>query len=745
MEPSYDFIYGSSGQGGRQNQSLRQTLRQSQIGSGPSGGQPSPSLIISSAHHCPDPGTEDLRAQLRTLEYEAAQWKKDREVMLLQHQKELSDAQSRADAEFRRAQTAGGSEKTAAARYEALLREIKEERDQFTSEKTDLERKLRTATGQRDALQEQLDDAQEELQNLDRELNRKIGDLTQRNEGLQKAHSQLREDFESKTQSLQRAQQKCSTQEERIGELEGEMMQLRAASEDAGAVSLLKRELSEQVEHVHKLETELRERTAELAELRQFRLERANVDSELNLLQNKVRTLEESQVEMDRLQQRAQALEDEKKVWAVYLQNQGSAEDDTRIESPEDLARAYMHERVAKSTLENQLGSLQAELTAKAATIQSLEETKGALQSELRKLKGTATNGVYTADALDSKVKARLERQRNLAVKETEFLRAQLKALESDDIEEGDQSQRYAEEAAQRITSLEILLEETKKEVETLNKSIAEAEKNLQQAERQSPLAVTAGTKRALDDEAADERLGQLLRKNRHLQNNMAKLQSQNSILDNEVKAQASQIKMLKHSSRTRILELRDNPTAQAEGIKLRTLNALRSENEALRAQLDGSLPTLGATNGAAASEKLIPRGTLEALELALEERDATIASRDKSLQRLRQVFKAKGGEFVETVYSVLGWKLEFMPNGRVKASSMYYPADKGGEDEGEEHFIMFDGEQGTMKISGGPQSEFAKEIRGLVDFWVDARGSVPGLLAAMTLEFWERYQDGKS
>ena len=58
----------------------------------------------------------------------------------------------------------------------------------------------------------------------------------------------------------------------------------------------------------------------------------------------------------------------------------------------------------------------------------------------------------------------------------------------------------------------------------------------------------------------------------------------------------------------------------------------------------------------------------------------------------------------------------------------------------GEERFIEFDGEKGTMKISGGPQSEFAKEIRGLVEFWVDGKGQVPCFLAAMTLEFWEKY-----
>jgi hypothetical protein len=80
----------------------------------------------------------------------------------------------------------------------------------------------------------------------------------------------------------------------------------------------------------------------------------------------------------------------------------------------------------------------------------------------------------------------------------------------------------------------------------------------------------------------------------------------------------------------------------------------------------------------------------------------------------------------------------------------MFYPKHPKRKDGGEDgdideeegsSFILFDGEQGTMKVSGGPQSQFAKEIRGLIEFWVDGRGQVPCLLAAMTLEFYERYE----
>lgn len=220
-------------------------------------------------------------------------------------------------------------------------------------------------------------------------------------------------------------------------------------------------------------------------------------------------------------------------------------------------------------------------------------------------------------------------------------------------------------------------------------------------------------------------------------------------MLENESKAQEAQLLTLRQKSKTRVLELKDNPTARAEKIKLSTLEALKQENEVLKQQVAGSLPTQS-NSGNSTDERLIPRSSLQSLKLLIEEKNSLIASKEKSLTRLKDVFRAKGGEFVEAVYSLLGYKLEFMPNGRVRVRSMYHPnsgleptKNKPVETDDEEAFIMFDGEAGTMKVSGGTNSLFAKEIRGLLDFWVEGRGSVPCLLAAMTLEFWDRYREG--
>ena len=80
-----------------------------------------------------------------------------------------------------------------------------------------------------------------------------------------------------------------------------------------------------------------------------------------------------------------------------------------------------------------------------------------------------------------------------------------------------------------------------------------------------------------------------------------------------------------------------------------------------------------------------------------------------------------------------------FLPNGRFKVTSVLYPASINAEGEEEENSILFDGEKGTMKVSGGTESVFANEIRPLIEFWVDGRKEIPCFLAALTLEFYER------
>ncbi|KAF2195230.1 spindle assembly checkpoint component MAD1 [Zopfia rhizophila CBS 207.26] len=657
-----------------------------------------------------DPVNEDLRAQINTLRYELDTIKQESEMTKLQHQQEIREIQNRSEADFRRAQQAETSSKSAATKYDALVRELSEVQTRSANERQGLERRLRNSQEKAQQLQEEADEAKEDLATSLRENEHKFNALRTEHNSLKATVDEIRADLDAKASALQTSQRKLSQKEAEVGELESEVLRLRAVTGDAETLGVIKRELSEQVAHIKKLEALNREQFAELKQYRKQRKSIEVVEEEKRSLETQLRIMKDLQRELSESQLRRQVLEDERNSWAAYLESQDTSQDDMRFETPEDLARAFIRERLETADLAYQLGQIKPELSVRDQRIQTLEDEKNKLRAEIEKLKALGRG----ASAGDSKIRARLERQKALLTKEIDFLRAQLKNFDDEEREMQPESHDAAKSA--RIKELENLVDETRKEVEALLKDLSATN---------SRLTVAAGQKRQLDTDDVEERVGELRRKNRSLQDELTESQKRIKVLEADYKTQLSQPKSLKASSRTRVLELKSNPTADAEALKLSTVRTLREANAELLARLEGQNP----------APNSVPLATLTATKDEMTELAHTVAEREKRIKRLKQIWTAKSLEFREAVASVLGWKLDFMPNGRVRVTSMFYP----GDEETGENSIVFDGENGTMKVSGGPQSAFANEIRDLITFWVEERKEIPCFLAAMTLEFWER------
>ena len=123
-------------------------------------------------------------------------------------------------------------------------------------------------------------------------------------------------------------------------------------------------------------------------------------------------------------------------------------------------------------------------------------------------------------------------------------------------------------------------------------------------------------------------------------------------------------------------------------------------------------------------------------------------------MQRLRQIWSAKSLEFRAAVASLLGWRMDFLPGGKFRLTSIFNPSltdagrkdnygDGNGYDTDERVWdtsFIFDGEKGTMKIAGGPEGELAKGVEGLLGYWVRDRKEIPGFWAGVTLEWVEEY-----
>ncbi|KAJ5826759.1 Spindle-related protein [Penicillium robsamsonii] len=683
-----------------------------------------------------DAEKDELRVQLNTLKYELENIKQERELEALRHEKETRDLQLKADSDFRKAQVAESSSNRATHKSDELAKELKEIQDQALNDKLAFERKIRGLQDENQNLQEEFDDTQARLSDQERQFKYQINELETVRASLQKTIEEFQNDIQNARTSQESMQVKLSQREAEVAELEAENIRLKAEGNDAEALTVLKRELSEQVNHIRELESTNRDQTTELRHLRKVSKNVEVVEEQKRSVENQLQLMKGFEAELNTVQIQKQILEDERQSWVSLLQeNDQPAE----FDSPDAVVRAVVQGRIEIATLLDRLGTVDAQFLEKDEAIKSLESDKNNLQQELEKLRAVAVSA-GGPNAAEGRLRARLERQRALAVKEVEYLRAQLKTFDAEEATMHEDPSQFDGQKSEQITQLQQLVDEYRSELHKVHEELSK-----QEAPKEDQ-AEARGVKRPLspaNSEAESERIAVLSRKNRKLQEHLTKSDQAATLARRELDAAKSQIKSLKAKSRTRVLELRDNPTAQTEQIKMTTLATLQSANRDLMAQLRGGHTDI----------KVVPVSALESIKLEMQDMERTVADKEKRMRRLKEIWTAKSSEFREAVASLLGFKLDFLPNGRVRVTSMFHlssayrhgdsdaPSDSGSGSmgNGEENSIVFDGENGTMKISGGPNSLFAMELKPLIKFWVEERKDIPCFLAAMTLDFYDK------
>ena len=597
---------------------------------------------------------------------------------------------------------------------------------------------MRGLSEQNQTLQDSVDDVQAQLSDQDRQHKFQLNELETVCLSLQKTLEGLQIDLQSARDSFSNVQEKLSQRESDIARIEKENLQLKAEGTDSEAMALLKRGLSDQVSHIRNLERANREQNAELQHLRRAKVNIDVVAEQKNSLESKLALMKDIEAQRDNVLMQKQALEDERREWSSLLQTSDLPEE---VKSPEDLVKALAKEQIGTANHIDQLGRIKEQLLEREQMIESLETERGNLRGEIDKLRGAAN---AASGGKVSEAKIRFERRGALMVKEVEYLRAQLQTYDTEEVTMNTENSRFDEHKAQQIAHQQTLIDEYRAELE---KAHEELSRN-QDVEKQEEQPPWRGVKRQLsptEGEGENERLSGLMRKNRTLLDSLSRTEQSAVFMNRELEATKSQLQLLQEKSRTRILELRDNPTSQAENLKLSTIATLKAENQALLAQLLHN-------NNNNNNIEVVPLSTLESMKLELQDMQQTAADKEKRMRRLKEIWTAKSSEFREAVASLLGFKLDILPNGRVRVTSMFHlsPAYRHGEPgassagpgsmgNGEENSIIFDGENGTMKISGGPNSMFAMEIKHLIKFWVEERKDIPCFLAAMTLEFYDK------
>ncbi|KAK7748739.1 coiled-coil domain-containing protein mad1 [Cytospora paraplurivora] len=656
---------------------------------------------------------EQLKADIGALRYNITTSEAEQEITRVQHENELRKAKELADEEFKKKQ-AEESEKSAALRLvERLQQELQELRNGQDGDKAEAEARAKAAEEEARRLREELEDLNSAKEEQARLEERKVADLQVQIQTSRNQVAALEQDVQTRGDTLNQTQAQLAEKEAVISEMESEVLRLKAQTGDADTMGIIRRELSELVQHCRGLEATNRDQLAELKRLRATHKAVEIVEEEKATLHRKLEAAEDIKAELAEERRQRERLEAERLAWAAYLQREGQAD----FDSPEAVARALVEERLNSASLLEKLGSVQPQIAERDAIIKDLEEEKAGLAGQIEKLKTNPVSGPA------EKARQRLDRQRALAEKEVEFLRAQLKSYDSEDLTL--QPEAYDEKKAQRIQELESLVDKYKAEVQALQSELSSLD-----SAPQTPPAV-AGTKRPLPTEDGEvvtqhhEQLGQLARKNRKLQDEFASLQTAHKLQQKELSVAQEQLAAAKQSGNVRVLQLRSNPTDDYQAVKQAAISELRTENEQLRRLVH---------DGEASHFPVVPVSTLIALQRDLQAARDETASARKKCQRLKEVWTDKSAEFKEAVFQLLGWHVTFIPSNKMRLESVYYPS----ETDEHERSIVFDGERGSMKLGGGPRSAFATKISDTRKYWVTEKNCIPGFLAALTLELYD-------
>ncbi|KZT64690.1 MAD-domain-containing protein [Daedalea quercina L-15889] len=603
-----------------------------------------------------------------------------------------------------------------------------EEREEKERERADRAEEKRKADTELRALRTSLATLREEH-----------AELTDEHESLSRSTTQALSTHKSQVTTLTRqvallqdelseyrqiAEERAQALETLRGELDdasaaNESFTQKAADEETWAV--VRAELSRQAEYMRTLEATNAKLGAENGALRERHVSVEVLKEQKRALERKLQGAEALREKVVRLEAELEAARHERATWASE-----SAQPSTPSKTPVSVTKALADLRLTNARLLEEHGSTnamlkqrEAELATADQRITEVEASVEALQADARTLKAEI---------------ARKERERELAEREVSFLQAMVASF-------------TAEEAAQNGVDLDELASERLQHLESL---VADYKATVQQLQHELDARSKDGPVRG--GTAALNRLQEELEVER---TSRAELQAALEKAEQASTAHEEQIEELEQTlfelrgeigagrhlpPGVRVLTLRDNPAQQWADMSQAAMDRLRKENEALMKRLK-ELEDAGArVSGQAREEAMVPRESWEVVNREKMRLEEELKQKEKRLLRLQQIFQSKSAEFREAVASILGVKLAFYPNGQVRVTSyfdlnaafVFQPTGPAGNTDGPGGMRM----QLVAQGDGGPE-----DLPQLMRYWVEQEQCIPGFLASVTLECYEKHK----
>lgn len=236
-------------------------------------------------------------------------------------------------------------------------------------------------------------------------------------------------------------------------------------------------------------------------------------------------------------------------------------------------------------------------------------------------------------------------------------------------------------------------------------------------------------------------------------------LQRQNALLDEALGKAEERLGVGEFNvEKYRCLVLKRNPVDVDRDLRTKTMDRLKAENRQLIKRVEDlsakaavaaaaaaasstqseGLQSSDATDDAGGAAGLVPASTLANLREEIADLHASIATKDKAMLRLKQVYTAKASEFREAIQSLFGFKVRFKENGAVQLNSTFARSSSRATSL---VFRSEPGNVGRMTLAGEAANDTSlANVPHLREYWLGTgmRQSVPCFLAALQLELYE-------
>ncbi|CAR30226.1 coiled-coil domain-containing protein MAD1 [Lachancea thermotolerans CBS 6340] len=550
-------------------------------------------------------------------------------------------------------------------------------------------------------LRQKLAEKERDIEQLRSESRSKVSELENKyqnskieSESSKSLLKRYEEEIESQNRQLKELQSAVAQRDDEIASIKASrvvMAHHNYSTEELAELTTLNNLLEEQIKFSKTLEKANLEQANELKKLRVSR------DSYQFLLSENER-LKTRQEQQGPLERQVQDLELEN----INLQSQlsfwnsfSTSKDEGTKTRPEEIVKEWTLLKHENLGLVNTNSKLQLDIN----NVKVLNDELALERNQLLEI-----NKNYETSILNlKKLNYEIEQQKLLSFEECKILRNQLDNL----LPIEDNPEDHNKENA---GSLGDLVENYKNKTEDLTNEL----KRLNEELMTRGDAVSSFKKRKTSDDIAlnySQRLNELQLENVDLNRKLTASLETIAMLETKV----TKLRQL-DQKKLRIMQLRDNPFSKDQLVKRKQLDLLLKENKDLLA------------GGAISHQHSVPRSLYDRLEFDVKQLENEIFKLNKKTTRLREVFNRKSLEFIEVVNSLLGFKMEFQSDGKVKMISCYKP----------EKYLVADLHHNSLKSN--LQSDI-DSWDALLEEFVVKRGQMPGFLASVTLQLWEKQQ----